>query len=106
MLKGINLTLMVGPAVPVPVPQNVLDALTSVQVTTAAGQRSGFQLTFSLSTNSPLHTVFLLAGGAMPPVLRVIVIITFNGMPEVIMDGVVTHVQVTPGANPANPPSP
>ena len=80
-------------------PQNVLDALTSVQVTTAAGQRSGFQLTFSLSTNSPLHTVFLLAGGAMPPVLRVIIIITFNGLPEVIMDGVVTNVQVTPGAN-------
>ena len=31
MLKGINLTLMIGPAVPVPVSQDVLDALTSVR---------------------------------------------------------------------------
>ena len=36
MLKGIHLTLMIGPVVPVPVPQAVLDALTSVQVTTSA----------------------------------------------------------------------
>ena len=28
MLKGIHLTLMIGPAVPVPVPRDVLDALT------------------------------------------------------------------------------
>ena len=39
MLKGIHLTLMIGPAVPVPVPQVVLDALTSVQVITTAGER-------------------------------------------------------------------
>jgi hypothetical protein len=99
MLKGINLTLMVGPMVPVPVPQVILDALTGVQVTIAAGQRSGFQLTFTLSAQSPLHTVFLLAGGAMPPVLRVIIVITLNGLPEVIMDGVVTNVQVQPGTD-------
>ena len=29
MLKGVHLTLMVGPVVPVPVPREVLDALTS-----------------------------------------------------------------------------
>ncbi len=28
MLKGVHLTLLVGPVVPVPVPQFVLDALT------------------------------------------------------------------------------
>ena len=38
MLKGIHLTLMIGPVVPVPVPQRVLDALTSVQVTTTASE--------------------------------------------------------------------
>ena len=30
MLKGIHLTLMIGPAVPVPAPRFVLDALQSV----------------------------------------------------------------------------
>ena len=43
MLKGIDLTLMIGPAVPIPVPQSVLDALTSVTVTSASGETaSGF----------------------------------------------------------------
>jgi hypothetical protein len=35
MLKGIHLTLMIGPVVPIPVPRDVLDALTSVTVTTS-----------------------------------------------------------------------
>ena len=64
MLKGVYVTLLVGPMVPVPVPQVVVDALTGVQVTVGAGQKSGFQLTFTLSNDSPLQTAFLLAAGA------------------------------------------
>ena len=97
MLKGAYLTLLVGPTVPVPVTQVVVDALTGVTVTVAAGQRSGFQLTFTLSNQSPLQTAFLLMAGQVP-LLRVIIIVTINGMPNVLMDGVMTHTQVTPGA--------
>jgi hypothetical protein len=99
MVKGVYLTLLVGPAVPVPVPQSVIDALTSVQVTSAAGSRSGFQLTFTLSNRSPLHTIFLIAGG-QTPLLRVIIIVTINGIPNVLMDGVMTNQQVSPGSEP------
>jgi hypothetical protein len=100
MLKGFYMTLMIGPVIPVPVPQSVLDALTSVTITTNAAPRtpSGFQLTFSLSNNSPLHTIFLLAGGSLPPVMRVIIVVTVNGTPEVLMDGVITKQQVSPGS--------
>ena len=56
MLKGIHLTLMIGPGMPVPVSQTVLDALSSVEITTAAGAASGFELQFTLSNRSPLHT--------------------------------------------------
>jgi hypothetical protein len=91
---------MIGPVVPVAVPQTVLDALTSVQVTTAAGARSGFQLTFTLSTQSPLHTLFLLSGGAAVPIMRVIIIVTVNGTPDVLMDGVITNQEVSPGSEP------
>ncbi len=101
MLKGFYLTLMVGPVVPVPVPQAVLDALTSVTVTTTAGRRSpsGFQLTFTLSNQSPLQTIFLLTGGSLPPIMRVIIVVTINGAPEVLMDGVMTNHQVSPGTD-------
>lgn len=102
MIKGINLTLMIGPGVPVPVPPEVLDSLVSAEVTVASGQPSGFQLTFSVSTNSPLHTIFLLSGGALPPIMRVILVVTVNGTPNVLMDGVITHHEVTPGGENGN----
>lgn len=102
MLKGINLTLMIGPAVPVPVSKDVLDALTSVQVTTTAGQASGFQLTFTLNNRSPLHTLFLISGGSSIPLIRVMIVVTINGTSEVLMDGVMTNHEVTPGADPGN----
>ena len=103
MLKGVHLTLMVGPAVPVPVPQTVLDALTSVTVTTTSGETaSGFELRFTLSNRSPLHTIFLLSGGAMPPFIRVIIVATMNGTPQVLMDGVMLNHEVSPGSDDAH----
>lgn len=99
MLKGMHLTLLIGPAVPVPVPRVVLDALTAVEVTTSAGSASGFQLTFTLSNRSPLETLFLLSGGAAIPLIRVIIVVTLNGMPEVLMDGVMTNHQIAPGGD-------
>ena len=99
MLNGIELTLMIGPAVPIPVPQSVLDALTSVTVTTASGMgASGFELNFTLSKQSPLNTIFLLAGGAMPPIMRVVIVVTINGTPNVLMDGVMLEATVAPGS--------
>lgn len=99
MLKGVYLTLLAGPTIPVPVPQVVVDAMTSAQVTVATGTRSGFQLTFALSNDSPLHAAFLLVAG-QTPLLRFIVILTINGFPNVLMDGVMTRNEVTPGAKP------
>ncbi len=98
MLKGIYLTLMIGPAVPVPVPKVVLDALTEVTVTVASGEASGFQLSFNLSKRSPLQTLFLLSGGNAIPLLRTIIVVTVNGTPNVLMDGVITHHEITPGS--------
>lgn len=101
MLKGkINLTLMIGPAVPLPVPREVMEALTEITVTSSASDQSGFELKFTLSNQSPLHTIFLLAGGAVPPLIRVLIVITINGTPEVLMDGLMTDHQVAPGNQP------
>jgi hypothetical protein len=101
MLKGIHLTLLVGPVVPLPAPKAALEALTSVTVTSSAGSPSGFQLSFTLNNRSPLHTLFLVAG-AQTPLLRVIIVVTVNGAPNVLMDGVMTNQQVTPGNQPGH----
>jgi hypothetical protein len=98
MGSPVRLSVMIGPAVPVPVPQAVLDALVRVQVVTTAGETaSGFELTFSLSKESPLQTLFLLAGGGSIPLVRVVLVATVNGTPEVLMDGVMTHHELAPG---------
>jgi len=99
MNSGFHLTLMIGPVVPVPVPQEVLDALTSVSVTTNSDSGSGFQLEFTLSNRSPLQTIFLLAGGAAIPLVRVLIIITVNGKADVLMDGVMTNHEIRPDAD-------
>ena len=100
MLKGLYLTMLMGPKyLAVPVPQPVIDALTSVQVTTSSGQASGFQLTFALSKKSILNTVMLPAG-AFDPGNRVILVATVNGLPNVLMDGIITQHSVTPSNEP------
>jgi hypothetical protein len=93
---------MVGPSVPVAAPRVVMEALQSVEVTISDTGRSGFELTFTLSTQSPLHTIFLLAGSSPVPFLRVFLIATINGTANVIADGVVTRQQVAPGNDAAH----
>ena len=58
---------------------------------------SAFSLNFELSNRSPLQTVFLLAGGAGIPILRVVIVATVNGMPNVLIDGVMTNHEFSPG---------
>lgn len=96
MLDGnIRLTLLMGPVVAVPVPRAVVEALTSVEVRSAAGEPSGFQLTFAFNNDSPLTTLLLLLG-QVGPFIRTIIVATVNGTPHVLMDGVVVQHQVTP----------
>jgi hypothetical protein len=99
MLKGIYLTLMVGPVVPVVAPKVVMDALTNIQVTNSK-DRSGFQVTFSVSKSSVLLTTMLPAGYFDPISTRVIIIASLNGFPNVLMDGLVTTQELAPSNEP------
>ena len=61
-------------------------------------RRSGFQLTFGIANDSPLHTVLLLAAHTSPLALRVILVATINGVPDVLADGVITRQEMNPGS--------
>jgi hypothetical protein len=89
----------------VPAPRFAIEALQSVTVhaTAAPNEDSGFELVFEMDKNSLLPTVFLLVGGSMPPIVRVVVGVTLGGMPEVLIDGVVTQTSVNPGADGSAP---
>jgi hypothetical protein len=97
MLKGVHLTLLIGPAVPVLAPAIVVDSLSGVQVNHDK-DRSGFQLTFNVSKNSLLLNVMLPAGYFDPMITRVIIIATLNGFPHVLMDGIVTRQAMAPSS--------
>lgn len=101
LAKGIQLTLMIGPVIPMPAPRVVMDALDNVEVRTSAGAVGGFTLTFKFNSKSELNTIFIIAGAqnASPvmPALRVMLIVTLNSTPQPLFDGVMTNVQVQPG---------
>ncbi|HEX3069820.1 MAG TPA: hypothetical protein VHX14_14720 [Thermoanaerobaculia bacterium] len=100
--KGIQLTLLIGPAVPVAAPKFVIDALQSVTVRAATDRPSGFELKFAIDNRSTLSTLFLLVGGATIPIFRVIIVVTVGGTPNVLMDGVITQVHTSPEADGAH----
>ncbi|MGH6693205.1 MAG: hypothetical protein ACREF4_21260, partial [Gammaproteobacteria bacterium] len=99
---GIQMTLMIGPIIPFAAPRVVMDALDSVEITTAAGSPSGFQLSFQFSSKSELNTIFLIAAAQastpVTPALRVMIIATLNGTPQPLFDGVVTNVEMRAGS--------
>src|SRR5271163_4416978 len=97
MLKGVHLTMMMGPVIPVPVPQVITDAMQSIHVENGE-DKTTFQIRFRLGKRSPLQTVFLLTGGVPLP-LRVVLIATLNGLPQVLVDGLVNNQQVTPSSD-------
>jgi hypothetical protein len=99
---GLQLTLMIGPAIPIPVPKPVIDALVSVKVMSRAFLASGFELVFALDVYSPLQTLFLLAGGQSLPLVRVVIVATLNGQSEVLIDGVMTEHNMDTNAKNGN----
>jgi hypothetical protein len=100
MFDGAYLTLLIGPGVPAPPPPHVTEALESIQITSSGRERSGFQLTFTLGKASLLATALLPSGYLDPISTRVIVMVTFRGVPTVLMDGVITRQEVSPSNQP------
>ena len=101
-LDSVQLTLMMGPIFPVTVPQTVLEALVDVEVQVQDVGQSGFQLTFSVDKQSPLQILFLLTGGMPLLFMRVVIVATVNGVASVLIDGVVTNNEISPGDKGSN----
>ena len=102
LLKSVQLTLMIGPIIPQNVPATVLEALVSVEVKIEDVGASGFQLVFSIDKQSPLQILFLLTGGSPLLFMRCILIATVNGVANVLIDGVITNNQISPGDKGSN----
>jgi hypothetical protein len=96
---GVRLILLTGSTVPLPASPEVMQALKSVEVTSDADQGDGFQITFTLAKGA-LMDYTLLQSGAVAPFTRVVIAVAFGVVPEVLIDGVVTHHQLAPSNEP------
>jgi hypothetical protein len=101
---GTHLTLLIGPSVPVPAPLTLLEALESVEVTHSDAERSGFQITFKVGRSSTdLLDYALLSSPLLKPCNRIVLLVTFNAVPAVLMDGMIMDQQLAasnePGAS-------
>jgi hypothetical protein len=98
-LLGVRLSLLIGTGVPLPAGPEVVDALESLQVRTDAGGQSGFQAVFRLGRElAPDFS--LLVGNRLGPFTRVVATIVVGAWPTILIDGVITHQQVTADSEP------
>jgi hypothetical protein len=102
MLSGLHLQMLIGPTVAIPATPDLTEALQSVQVTHNDEGRSGFQITFQVGRSGPIDLLDyqLLLNPLLRPFNRVILIVIFNFLPRVLMDGIITNQQLNPGTAP------
>ena len=98
-LLGLNLNLLVGPKVPVVIPPPILTSMESLEVTHKDSARSAFQIIFKLHRNkSDFMDYSMLTNPQFRVGNRVIIMVTINAIPRVLIDGIITHQQLTPGS--------
>jgi hypothetical protein len=96
---GIRVLLWIGKSVPLPAPPWFSQALQRVEVTCDARGNNGFQLTFALSRDNPVDYTGLVSG-TLDPFNRVIIGVLMGAVPEILIDGVITHQQFSPSDQP------
>lgn len=96
-ISSLQLSLLLGKFIPTPAPREVMTALDSVSIQ-QSNSTSGFQLTFRLRKAQGLKLDSeLLAGMMLQPGNRVVISVTLNATPRVLMDGIITHHEFAPG---------
>ncbi len=93
---SMNLVLLLGKTVPRPVPASLNESISAIEINHTLGERSGFQVTFQLNRvgvseqqDDPIISSDLLA-----PFSRMIIGMTINATPDVLLDGIITHHEV------------
>lgn len=102
---GIRLTLLVGARVPTPAPPWLIEALDSVEVSHDDEGPSGFQLQFRVGrrgegARGSLRDYAVLSSPKLETNNRVILVLRFGARRRVLMDGLITHQQLSPGGEP------
>jgi len=101
-LSSIHMTLLIGPTLPVPAPVDLSQNIDQVEVSQSDEGRSGFQVTFRAGRSGPASILdYPLANHPLLALHnRVIIMVIINGLPRVLMDGIIKHQQLNPSNEP------
>ncbi len=91
--------MLIGAGVPVPVPKILMDLVTDIQVNSGK-DRNGFQVSLTLSKSEAFITTLITNGFFDPTTTRVIIVATMNGIPNVLIDGIISNHQMAPANEP------
>ncbi len=97
-ISSIQLALRIGQASPSPAPAEIMNAIQNVEI--MQSETSGFQISLLAQRGAKVSADYsLLSGPLLQAGNRVILSVTVNATPQVVMDGVITHQQFTAGGN-------
>ncbi len=101
MMNKALLTLLLGPTVPLPAAMPLMERLQSVEVTHDDSGKSGFQMTFDAGRSGPLSMIDSIChiSPQLKPFSRVVIIVTFDSVVRVLMDGIITNIQYSPDSS-------
>ncbi|MEM9293217.1 MAG: hypothetical protein AAGD01_16160 [Acidobacteriota bacterium] len=93
---GVHLNVLIGKVVPRPLPERYVRTMEQIQVTESTRGASGFQL--RIGVNEPtLGSGFpILDESIFEPTSRVILTVLAGAVPQVLLDGIVTHRELQP----------
>jgi hypothetical protein len=97
---------MIGPTIPLPASAELANAIESIEVRNTDEGRDGFQIIFSVgraSAQTPGGNALdysLIDNPLLNAFNRVIVMLVFGLSPTVLIDGIITHKQFSPSAEP------
>ncbi len=99
-LSGVLLTVLSGATVPLPVPPDMVAAIRSVTVTETDKERSAFTLVVDAGRSGPLAMLGapVLSDPSFALGNRIVLVLTTGAVPQVLMDGIVTQTEFTPGS--------
>lgn len=99
-LLGIRMNVLMGKTVPIPLAPWLTEALDKVEVTHNDEGASGFQMVFRIGRGGPAALLDYPTMMAVKAGMRVIITVLFSGIPRVLSDGIITHLQLIPRNEP------
>lgn len=94
-VSAINLSIAIGQLVPSPAPSFIAEALESVEVSFSDDGPGAFQLSFRADRRRGYTSNYeLLESPLLKPSNRVVLTVSVNGVPSVLMDGIITRQEL------------